>query len=83
VIHGLALCEGLGWLESLCQATGGRLQRALTSDDIRAAIWKIFWGLQYQDEITYRLESVPVEGTTVKVQVQSDLGIAADCLPLQ
>jgi hypothetical protein len=71
------------WLESLCAATGGHLLRAGTDEQIRTAIRRIFWGLQYREEITYRLEDSTADQAPVRVQVCSDQGIAADSLPLE
>jgi HEAT repeat protein len=82
-IHGLALSASVPWLESLCAATGGRLLRADTAEQIRAALWRIFWGVQSQGEITYRLEKTPATPASVRVQIWSDLGTADDCLQLE
>jgi HEAT repeat protein len=82
-IHGLALSANVPWLDSLCTATGGRRLRADSAEEIRAAIWRIFWGVQAQDEIIYRLEKTPAAPAAVRVQVWSDLGTADDCLTLQ
>jgi hypothetical protein len=82
-IHGLALagCR-VPWLASLCRETGGHLLHAATEEEVRSAIWRIFWGLQYQDEITYRLESTPSEKPLVRVEVISEMGMASDSLLL-
>jgi HEAT repeat protein len=84
VIHGLAVADGdAEILQVLCRATGGRLLRAADDREIAAALRRICWGLQYQDEIHYHLEQSPGPHALVHVQVWSELGIAEDSLTLE
>jgi hypothetical protein len=84
VIHGLAVADGAAeTLQVLCRATGGRLLHAADDEEIAAALRRICWGLQYQDEIHYHVERSPEPQTLVRVQVWSELGIAEDSLTLQ
>src|SRR5581483_1125413 len=83
-VHGLLLSGGRSpWLERLCAATSGRLLQAGTEDQLRAAVRRIFWGLQYQEEIHYWLDKPLVRHTPVRVQVWSHLGLAEDSLLLE
>jgi hypothetical protein len=84
VIHGLAVADGdTEILQVLCLATGGRLLHAADDEEIAAALRRICWGLQYQDEIHYHLEQSPEPQTLVRVQAWSELGIAEDSLTLE
>lgn len=83
-IHGLAVAGGVSpMLQTLCQVTGGRLFDVRDEAEIHAALRRIFWGLQYQDEIHYRLDSAGAGPALARVQVCCELGMAEDCLPLE
>jgi HEAT repeat protein len=83
-IHGLAIGDrDIEVLHALSSATGGRLLRAHNEQETQTALRRIFWGLQYQDELYYR----PADGadgrTPVRLQICSDLGMAEDSLALE
>lgn len=61
----------------------GRLLHAATDEETRTAVWRIFWGLHYQEEIHYWLDKVTPDQRLVRVQVHSDLGIADDALSIE
>ena len=83
-IHGLAIGEGsLGTLRTLTMATGGRLLQARDFEEAQSALRRTFWGLQYQDEVHYRIGEGSDGPAVARVQVWSEFGMAEDSLALE
>ena len=83
-IHGVAIGGGsTPVLRALTASSGGRLLEAADEQEAQTALKRIFWGLQYRDEIHYRVEEAAAGPAVARVQVWSELGMAEDCLALQ
>jgi HEAT repeat protein len=82
-VHGLSIGEGdAEALRLLAESTGGRLLQVGDDGAAQMALRRIFWGLQSQHEIHYRIPAGTDESAVARVQVCSELGMAEDSLML-
>jgi len=83
-IHGLSIGGGgEDLLRVLAESSGGRLLRVRNDAEAQTGLRRIFWGLQSQHEIHYRIEPGTDEPSVARVLVCSELGMAEDSLMLE